>query len=351
MPVIRLRSETIAERTAYHAVRRAQGSIAQYCHFRDGDLSRYLSRDSFATVAGRLADKYFHKSRGMAIWEMATEIYHVLLIMAPIVQRLQLSTKYDWHRGHVLSWFRVQCSNRRKRYHAVREIERAFQPDLLGTNLAQLGVHDSAMMETILELYRRHCGGRTLKDLLAHQLFDPIIMMNVREGYELRHGNRLYRLEKDQFAGSVDIRTQLVSILDFSLTSSAHKTGRFLEVRMADVVLKQFQDAIKSILDMPAAPQFKLQRIEVRIRDLVERTRPARSAWPQVLELKRWLGHKLQKLAGTVPEAKLLPHLLANLWLQRSDHRLHLKSPSFFYDISKYDEKTYLMFFSPYREV
>lgn len=352
MSNIILRSESVAERTAYHAVRRAQASIATYRHFNDNDLAQYLGRDAFATIAGRLADKFFHKSQGLAIHALAVEIYQVLLIMAPILQRLPLSCKLDWHRGHLISWFRVNCCNKRRRFHCrVREVERIFQPDLLMVNLARLGIHDAAIVEAIFGLYRRHCGGRTVKDCLAHQLFDPIMLLNAKEGYELRHGNRLFRLEQDTFAGAVDMREQPFTVLDFSLMSKPHKGGRHLEITIADDTLRDFRSSVKAILTTPAAPEFKLQRIELRIRDLVERTRPARSALPQILELKRWLAHKIAPLSGTAPEAKVLPNLLANLWLQRSDSRLHLIRPNFFFDASHHDEKTYATFFSPYREV
>ena len=68
---------------------------------------------------------------------------------AALLQRLPLSAKNDWHRGHLVSWFRCNCNGRRRRYHfRVREIARDYQPDLLAANLWQCGIHDAAIFKS-----------------------------------------------------------------------------------------------------------------------------------------------------------------------------------------------------------
>ena len=176
MPTIEFRSAVTKERTAFAMLCRAQASIASYLHFGMGDLTKYLERDAFQMVATRLADHYFHRSKDLAIYGQVVELYLALLILAPILQRLPLSCRFDWHRSHVLGFIRINASRRIGRFYiAIRQVARSYQPDLLAANLEQIGIHDAGMVEVLQDLYRRHAGGRTLKDLLAHQLFDPIL--------------------------------------------------------------------------------------------------------------------------------------------------------------------------------
>jgi len=352
MPNVEFRSKTTNDRTAFSLVRRAQASIAAFLHFGNGDLFKYLERDSFQTMANKLADHYFHRSTALAIHAQVKELYLTLLILAPILQRLPLSSKFDWHRGHVLGHFRRNASGKIGRYHvSIREVIRAYQPDLLAANLEAIGIHDAGMVAVLQDLYRRHAGGSVLKDLLAHQLFDPILMASQKQGFELRFGNRLLRMEKSAFESSVDLRNQDFTVLDFCIRSLEHRGGRHLEITISEKCFSEFRQRIKAVIASSASPEYKLTIIENRLRDFVERTRHARSALPQVQELKIWLANKLRGLAGTSKEATVLPNLLVNLWLQRVDSSLYLKSPTFFLDPTTIEEKTYLSFFSPYREV
>lgn len=345
------KSDRVADNTAYHLVRRAQASIASYQHYGGGDLSQYLERDSFAVMATRLADHYFKKSKCLQLHNQVHEIYTALLVMAPILQRLSLSQKFDWHSGHLLSFMRINSSSRIGRIHvAVRQVERSYQPDLLATNLAALGLHDAAMVEALLDLYRRHYGGTTLQHRLAHQLFDPIMLANGKQGYELRFANQMLRMEKERFDGSIDLRHESLTLLDYCLHMAKHLGGRHLEILISDLCIADFREHINRIMAAAASPEYKLASVKSRISDFVERTRSARSAKPQVLELKRWLANRVRKLAGNSQEAKLLPELLVNLWLQRVDPSLYVKSPNLFFNTAQYDEKTYTTFFSPYRE-
>lgn len=352
MATIRPRAEVAREHTAYHLVRRAQASIAGYLHFGDGDLSKFLARDSFQIMATKLTDQFFPHSTGLAIHAQITELYLVHLIMAPVLQRLPLTCRYDWHRGHVLGFFRRNASGRIGRFHVtIREVDRTYQPDSLAIALELIGIHDADMAAVLLDLHRHHAGGKTLKDLLAHQLFDPVLLCSLKQGYELRHGNRLIRVEKTQFPGSIDLRREPVTVLDYQLRSSVHRDGHYLEILISDTCLSEFRENIKSLLNVASSPAYKVKKVKDCIHDLVERTRHVRSAFAQLKELQIWLATKLRKLAGTEPEVKVLPQLLVNQWLQRADHRLYLKAPSFFFSPTSHDEKTFCKFFSPYREV
>jgi len=352
MAEIRHKSDVMATQNAYRLVRRSQAAIACYLHFGAGDLSKYLDRDSFQIMATRLAEHFFHRSTGLAIHAQIVELYHALLILAPILQRLPLSCKFDWHRGHVLGFCRRNASGQAGRFHvSIREVERAYLPELLAANLELTGIHDADMVAVLQDYYRRHCGGTALKDLLAHQIFDPIMMASMKDGFELRHGSQLLRMERTPFEGSVDLRSQSVTVLDFCIRSVEHRGGRHLEITISEECLADFREHINRVVAASASPEYKLTTIENRLRDFAERTRPARSALPQIMELRIWLANKLRGLAGTSQVAKVLPNFLVNQWLLRVDPRLYLKSPTFFLDPSAIDEKTFMTFFSPYREV
>jgi len=352
MAIIRSIDEARIERAAYGLVCRAQYSIASYLKIGDGDLSKYLERDAFNEVANRLTDKYFHRSRDLEIASMVQRLYVVLLILAPILQRLSLSMKFDWHLGHVISFIRANTNRRIRRfYFGIRTVERSYRPDDVRANIARLGICDSLMIEELMDLYRRHAGGTALKDLLAHQIFDPIILSTEKQGCELRCGSTLLRLEKEPFPGSIDLRYEPASIGNYTIRSCENRDGHHVEIFISESCLKRFRDRVDGILSTPSAPDYKLSLLGHAIRDFVEQTRHARSGFEQLLELKVWLSRKLQRLAGTSPDVKSYHNILINLWLQRQDPHLHLKAPNFFLNSSKVEEKAYLTFFSPYREV
>ena len=59
MATINQFTAVMSERTVFSMVRRAQASIASYQHFDNGDLSKYLIRDSFMVMAERLVKLFF----------------------------------------------------------------------------------------------------------------------------------------------------------------------------------------------------------------------------------------------------------------------------------------------------
>lgn len=346
------RADLLRDKTAYYQVRRAQAAIAGYRHFADGDLARYLQREAFETVASRLTDHFFRRSRGLAIYDQVKELYLAHMILAPILQRLPLSSKYDWHRGHLLGWFRCNANCRTQRFHfATRAVERDYRPELLQVGLETIGIRDGDMVRVLLDLYRRHAGGTTLKDLLAHQLFDPIMAVERREGYELRYANRLFRMERESFADSVDLRKCRATVLDYSIQSVQHRGSRHLEILITEETMAAFRKHVKAILGSAANPERKVVLLEACIRDFVERTRWARSSKEQMKALRSWFCDKLRPLSGTSPQARHVANQLLNRWFQRADHLLYLKKPTFFLNADDVDEQTYTTFFSPYREV
>jgi hypothetical protein len=353
MPKIVSKALILAENITFNLLRRAQAAIAGYLNYGNGDLSKYLEREPFADTAEACARHFFPKSHGMVAFPQIIELMLTLLIMAPVLQRLPLSFRFDWHSGHLVSWFRVHCSGRRQRfYFACREVPRQFDPDKLHRNLARLHIHDEPFIEHLADLYRRHYGGTTLKAALAHQLFDPIMLLEERQGYELRYGTKFYRLEQQSFSGSIDIRREPAAVGCFQLQSRMQNSRHFLEVSLNQDCIGTFRKRTQGIIGSKTSPDFKIEQLESVIREFVEDTRHARSAFPQVQELRHWMRGKTRSLSGTKREAAELPYLLQEMWACRVDHRLFLKKPNFFLDPGEIkDQAVYRTFFSPYREV
>lgn len=351
MAETRSTTNAMLERTAYTLVRRAQAAIAGYRHFGPGDFCRFLERPAFEAVAAKLAAKYFHRSTNLALYQAVINLYVLYLIVAPVLQRVPYSSKLDWHAGHVLSWFRRYCAGRPARVHvAVKEVARSYAPDTLLSNLEALGLHDGEFNALLLDQFRRGYGEPTVQGRLLNTLFDPVLMLSEREGFALRLGNRFFRAEKEPFPGSCDLRKHFLPVGNYRIGVKGHGGGQHLEIRINEERLHAFRHAIKEVLKGKAEPAFKYRLVREEIRDFVEKTRFARSAEDQVVELKQWLQTKLRSLSGTDRKFKELPDLLVKSWFDRGDHRLYLSRPNFFLDHSSVPEEVFLTFFSPYRE-
>jgi len=352
MAVINSLSTKLEQNTAYYQLRRSQARIASFLHFRTGSLSRYLKSTSFKLMANRLAEKYFHLSQGAAMYESIVELYMILLIIAPILQRIPLSMRFDWHTGHVLSVFRADCSRRRNRiFYACREIPREYAPETLSANLQRLGIHDAIMVKWLHKLYDRHTGGKGLQHTLANQLFDPIMLLHVMTGRELRVGNRLHRLEKTEFQECVDIRRSPAAVFDYLVLCVDDAKGRHTDIKLSDAAISRFKYRVTNILAQSNSPAFKEQLITSAIDDFSMRSRWARSSLEQILGLKSWLAGKLTALSATQADVRRLPDILVNTFLMQVDTKLYFKAPNFFLNRDSVIEKAYFNIFTPYREV
>jgi len=351
MAEMKLKVDTMQERTAYTLVRRAQAAVAGYRHFGPGDLCRFLERTAFEIMATKLAEKYFHRSTNLALYQAVINLYVLYLIVAPLLQRVPYSAKLDWHPGHVLSWFRRYCAGRPGRVHvAVKEVARSYAPDTLLANMEALGLHDNEFNALLLDQFRRGYGEPTVQGRLLNTLFDPVMMLSEREGFALRLGNRYFRAEKEPFPGSCDLRKGHLTFGNYRIGVKGHGDGQHLEIRISDERRHAFRHAVKEILKGKAEPAFKYRLVREEIRDFVEKTRFARSAEAEVVELKQWLQTKLRSLSGTDRKFKELPDFLVKSWFDRGDHRFYLSRPNFFLDHSTVPKEVFLNFFSPYRE-
>ncbi len=339
--------------TDYDLVTRSQAEIGCIQHFKSGRLSRYLEALSFNNMGYGLAEKNFNKSQDLAIYNHAARLYRALLIIAPILQRQPLSVRFDWQPGHVLSHFRIFTKGNIKRFNfGVRCIERSYQPELLIANLDRMGIHDQDYIEELVELYDRYNlgSGRTLQHKLADLIFDPVMLYDIRNGFELRNGNIMYRLEKQPFDGSVDIRKNWVTLQQYSIRSFDNsKGGRHLEILLSDEYLEAVRTRFKDALSSHMSAHNKVRYLFRIVFDVVHVARWARSADSQMIELRRVLTRGVSSLAGTTPAVLRIPNRLYTLWLEQLDTRLLIKVPNFFLYPDRVEKEVYMNFFNPFR--
>jgi len=152
MATIKPSSETSVNQNDYYLLRRAQAAIAAYLNFGNGDLSKYLDRASFNTIAEKLTMQYFYKSSEL-VQALVMQVYLVLRVLAPVLQRQYMSCKFDWHTGHVLSFIRRCTGSKEGRVHAaVRAVNRSYQPDKMAAGLEAVGIRDAEMVAVVLDL-------------------------------------------------------------------------------------------------------------------------------------------------------------------------------------------------------
>jgi hypothetical protein len=336
---------------AFSMVRNAQASIALYQNFTDGDLAKFLVRDSFNTVAQALAEKYFPQMKDMAVFAEIILLYVMHLIMAPILQRITRSAGYDWNAGHLLSQFRRECSGRNKRhYFGVHPFTTSYHPNFLEYGISSLRINDTVFITELLDLYKKNCGGTRLRHQLARLLFDPILGIAAALFHEYRYGNCLYRLDMEPFEGSIDLRESWGTVYLYEVRV-CELNGRYtMEIKLSDDFVKAFKKRIEAALLSGGKPALKYDHIKSHIFDFVERARWARTAKPQILELRSWMASKIRALSDTYQSAVALPDILVSNWLQRVDCEQYFRKPTFFLDRNEVGYERYLVLFSPYRE-
>jgi len=260
--------------------------------------------------------------------------------------------KFDWSKGHVLTWFRTNCNDNVKRFfYSTATIPRDFDLYNLCTNLDQLGIHDKTYMGSLVEQYKRHYGGFSLRNHLAHCLFDPVVLLNKGQGYCLRTGNTIHRLEKEPYPGCVDISKRQVKVYDYRVQFIRKKSGNYLEITLAHDAIDRFKWAVTVVINSNAPIRHKLYTINERMNDFLAGAKWARSAWPQIKDLQNWLVSNLRPLYGGLKDARRKERDFRYSYTSNREDGLYLTIPNFFWDPRHIDMQRYLKFMSPYREI
>lgn len=232
----------------YINLRKKQAKIVQYQIFDNGILFNYLQQKEFENFARLLADKYFHKSKDLIIFENVLELYNFYLVIAPILQRIVYSFKLDWNRSHFLSLLRKNLAfNVNRKFLRVRQLERQVDPEILELNLRELGIKDKPFIDVAKDLFLRNYNTIGVRGKLANCIFDPIMFLFKRDEFEIRRGNELLKLEKRPFKNSIDIDLESVCFWDYEIKRQKDKKARkgYLEIKIRPEVIRDFKENMK----------------------------------------------------------------------------------------------------------
>ena len=372
----------------YLRLRYLLAQIARCLFFFDKELLEAAHSTPCRAFAHRLAEHYFHKSRLMGIYADMLLMFQCLIVMAPIIQRKQNGMGFDWHGGNVLTWFRVNTSRNIGRYYfACEEHPRVPDSLLLRKNLHSMFIRDGKFADLLEMLFRAYYGRQSVSGRLAGVLFDPIMLWHLGDNNSLRVGNRLYRLEKQPFPGCKDLRTdsavvlggyriqhrewqERVPLAKGELPKRSKKnavktkivTRGMLNIAIDEEHVSTFKSRVKRVLHSGLSLKYKIVILDRHVGAFVMSVRYARSGFEQIVELKRWLHHRLEPLrieadkkARKRPDPLYdvlhrLPDIMVTKFTMMSDYKRYYRRPNFLFDPHEHDELTLLRFFSPYRE-
>jgi hypothetical protein len=364
----------------YLRLRYLLAGIARCLFFYDKELVEIMQSAPCRNFSARCTEHYFHESRSAAIYDDMTLLFQSLITIAPILQQQQNSMGFDWHHGHVLTWFRVNTAAHVGRHFlSVEEHPRVHDSLVLRENLNILNIHDSRFVDTLEMLFRAYYGRPSLTGKLANTLFDPIMLSHLGDRETLRVGNRLFRMEKRAFHGCIDLCEDSAVVLAYRIkrietqekvTSGGKRssakpktvTHRMLEITIDERHIGEFRQFVKTVTNSGLSLKYKIAVLDRRVGAFVHSVRYARNGFEQVLSLSRWLRYRLAPLC-TEAERKArikpdylydlvhrLPDIMVNKFMMSSDYRRYYRRPSFFYDPREHDELTLINFLSPYRE-
>lgn len=337
----------------YLKVRQAEARLVKLQEFGGTILSDAMQLRYVRNVAYKLTDKFFYNSRDLVIYQDMVRMYQLLLVCAPILQKLPLSTRFDWHNGHILSWFRRFSGGSVKRcfyapYQFPRELDTAKMVRHLRTHFR---ITDRGFIQEAVELYECYYGCTTVCGKLAAKMFDPIMLAPLQPGFALRVGTTFHRLEKSGFPGCVNLKQDKAIILDYCFSLVSGKKRRPAEVMLTTACLRTFKEKAKSVIDSDDSLSKKFGALSSLIAAFTPVTMFAYSAQPQILELRNHLRSKLRMVPLTENmDFRPLPNILHNAFLQKSSTRLHFPQPNFFYSPAMVGEKQFMVYLSPYRE-
>ncbi len=336
----------------YINLRKIQAKLVQANYFGNNDLFQYLEKPVFLNTAEKLTEKYFHKSKDLMIFQNILELYPLYLTLAVLLQKLPYSFKLDWNRSHFLSMLRTNLSFRNNRkFVAVRTVTRNIEPERIELNLREMGVKDSPFLEVAKNLFIRNYNTFGVRGKLANCIFDPVNFLFERNGFEIRRANEFLKLEKKSFEGAIDIDLNSFEVWDYQIKRTRNKrNGKgFLEIKIRPGTIKNFKENALNIIKSNTTPQRKIILLNNLCNSFVENHKYTKDAFEQINDLKNWLNRRTSGIAATDKRVKQAVDL-TKLYIEKRDVKLRFKKPNFFWNYQEYSEKSYMTFFSPYRE-
>lgn len=348
----------------YWQIRRLQASITKRLAYKDGYMFEQLHKSAVDKFARKLRRYYFSRSREMEISRDILDLYRIYLILSPIIQRLPGSMRISEHRGHALTWVRSNVNSKVQRFwYDYWAEEREADYDRLRTNLIRAGVTDRPFLDHLEDPFFTSYIRPTWQGDLARLIFDPFMFLHRKHYGEkcLRIGNVIHRLEKKRFPGAIDLREKRGEFWDYEVQYNRVRKEAAGETRMGGVVdiwvsqrrEAKFKTEISQILDTRITAHGKIAKMTAAVAGYVEDIKYAKSAFDQVVTLRRWLNDKTKKLKATEERAGGVGKILTNMWTEKQTFsRTWRAERNFFYtaDVKRPPVTVYLQYFNPKRE-
>ena len=283
-------------------VRRAQRGLALAGEYRQ--LHQILGRDSFQSVARVLTEKYLPRSasKGLALADLAQEIYLHWLILAPIVGQAQGYWRPWLSPGAVLSWARVHVHRYRKTY--LGRIRLNWDAAELDTGAKSCRILDENFLASLADILPQTYA-QTLRGQLARYALGGLVWRSQAEqALEWARASRsglmwwedeiLFLARKPFEAGAiawVDLRDTAADILEWRLRVRDEK----LTAVMRPEALSRLKSSITRILESDGQPHFKMCRVNSRISGFHHWAQYAFGARRQAIELEPWIWRKVKR--------------------------------------------------------
>lgn len=336
---------------SYYLVRRAQLRIVMRTHFRNGELYDIMNRSAFQQTSEKLTDKYFYRS-GATVYDEIKELYQLYLVLAPTMQKIKNSFKVDWTKGHAISWLRRLFNGRvRHWYYIHTENERRHDTELLLSRLRDHGIADKRFLDEAIERYLCFWGSDGLKGSLANCIFDPF-MYRVKDS-GIRIGSSVIETSQGKLDGRSNIFEKPIEIMSYHVVVY-EKSGRtHINVTIRPDVISDFKKRCELIISTRTTPQYKLVQLSSLISQLLETAKYAKDSFYQIRELQSWTDKKFRKLSGTDKEFKAIICNMTSNFMEKVVSKYTYQRTNFFWDKNLNDipEKTFFIYFSPYREL
>lgn len=334
---------------SYPLVRRTQLNLILRNSFRNGELYEIMNRQAFRTMADKLTEKYFYRS-GTVIYEEMNELFRAYLCLAPFIQKMRNSFKLDWTRWHAVSRLRrFFGGNPAYEYYKKTVYQRAHDVELLSSKLRQHGITDAKFVDFITEKYLCFWGAEGLKGSLANCIFDPFFFSV--KGSGLRVGNTALEVSSRYSEGCSSITKTPLEILSYSISVS-NKKRRYVTVELTQDAINSFKKSVETVLNKSCSDAYKVGLLLSLNAQFLERSRYAKDALEQIQGLKSWAVKYMKPHAARSKDFGDIAGQILKDFIENNAGYFAYKQSNFFWnkDYSDIPEKTYLVYFSPYRE-
>lgn len=283
-------------------VRRAQRSLALAGEYRQ--LHQFLERDSFQAVAWTLTEKYLPRSasKGLALADLAHEIYLHWLILAPIAGQAQGYWRPWWSPGIVMGWLRVHVNHYKKT--CLGRIRLNWDAVELDSGAKVFRIRDADFLASLAALLPQiHV--QTLRGQLARYALGGLVWHSQAEqALEWARASRsglmwwedeiLFLARKPFEAGAiswVDLRDTAADILEWQIRVRDEK----LTAVMRPEALSRLKSRIAQILESDGQPHFKMRQINAAIAAYHHWAKYAFDARRQAIELEPWIWRRIKR--------------------------------------------------------